>query len=244
MSFYIKDKVALITGANRGIGKSIVESFIKHGAKKVYLAVRDIKSTKMLETQFGSKVVTIEMDVTNEESILAATKITKDVDVVVNNAGVLVRAASLSNNVVEQLKYEMDVNVYGLLHVANAYKDILIENKGALVQLNSIASMKNFPDLSTYSASKAASYSITQGLREQFAIHNVQVVSVHPGPIATDMGRSAGFDGGGRSDIVAENIVEALINNQFHLFPDVLAKKIGNAYKSFSDNIIMTQLSE
>ncbi len=244
MSISIENKVALITGANRGIGKSIVESFIKHGAKKVYLAVRDISSTKALKTQFGNKVVTIQADVSDGESITRLAERTKDVEILVNNAGVLVPSSPLGDNAEKALAKEIDVNVFGLLRVANAFADILENNKGALVQLNSIASMKNFSDLSTYSASKAASYSLTQGLREKLGEKGVSILSVHPGPIVTDMAAQAGFAEGDTTLSVSEGIVTALKKGEFHLFPDVMAKQFEAAYQSFSDNIVTADLSE
>jgi NAD(P)-dependent dehydrogenase (short-subunit alcohol dehydrogenase family) len=88
MSYSVQKKVALVTGANRGIGKTIVESLINHGAKKVYLAVRDVNSTQDLEEKFGDKVITVQADVSDTASIQALAQQTTDVDIVVNNAGV------------------------------------------------------------------------------------------------------------------------------------------------------------
>ena len=244
MSISIENKVALVTGANRGIGKAIVESFLNHGAKKVYLAVRNVESTKALEEQFGNKVVTVKADVSDTESINKLAERCKDVEIVVNNAGVLVPSSPLGENVEEALTKEFDVNVFGLVRVANAFAETLEKNKGALVQLNSVASIKNFADLSTYSASKAASYSITQGLRERFEEKGISVVSVHPGPIATDMIEQAGFDEADSPSVVSEGIVNALIKGEFHLFPDTMAKQFEAAYQSFSDKCVMVPSSE
>jgi len=113
-----------------------------------------------------------------------------------------------------------------------------------LVQLNSVASIKNFPDLSTYSASKAASYSLTQGLRVELGKKGVSVLSVHPGPIATDMADQAGFDESAPVSAVSEGIVSALASGDFHLFPDDMAKQFETVYQSFSDNIVMSDISE
>jgi len=244
MSISIKNKVALVTGANRGIGKAIVESFINHGAKKVYLAVRNPESTQALEEQFGDKVVTVQADVSDTNSIKKLAEQAKDVEILVNNAGVLVPSSPLGENAEKALAKELDVNVFGLLRVTNAFAEILENNQGALVQLNSVASIKNFSDLSTYSASKAASYSLTQGLREKLGEKGVSILSVHPGPIATDMGAQAGFDDGDSTTSVSEGIVSALEAGDFHLFPDVMAKQFEAAYQSFSDNIVTADLSE
>jgi NAD(P)-dependent dehydrogenase (short-subunit alcohol dehydrogenase family) len=244
MSTTIENKVALVTGANRGIGKAIVESFLSHGAKKVYLAVRNPGSTRALEEKYRDKVVTVQADVSDGDSIKRLAEQATDVDIVVNNAGVLVPSSPLGENVEQALAKELDVNVFGLLRVANAFAEILENNQGALVQLNSVASIKNFADLSTYSASKAASYSLTQGLREKLGEKGVSVVSVHPGPIATDMAAEAGFPEGESPATVSEGIVSALKAGEFHLFPDTMAKQFEAAYQSFSDNCVMAVVSE
>jgi NAD(P)-dependent dehydrogenase (short-subunit alcohol dehydrogenase family) len=118
MSYSVQNKVALVTGANRGIGKTIVESLINHGAKKVYLAVRDVNSTQDLEEKFGDKVITVQADVSDTASIQALAQQTTDVDIVVNNAGVGTPQSVLGEDVEKILLLE--VNAFGLLRVANA----------------------------------------------------------------------------------------------------------------------------
>lgn len=246
MSYEIKNSVALVTGANRGIGKAIVEGLLSRGASKVYAAVRNPSSTDELVHQYGTKVVPIEFDLTRPETIAAAAKIASDVTLVVNNAGVLRNATPLSEDAVDALKFEMNVNVYGLIRVAQAFAPILKQNGGGgFVQLNSVVSLKNFPNFATYSASKAASYSITQALKSLLSADGIQVVSVHPGPIATDMGREAGLEEIAEpASLVADAIAEALSSGTFHAFPDSMAKRIGEAYASFAANVVETDMSE
>ncbi|BAJ02629.1 oxidoreductase, short chain dehydrogenase/reductase family [Shewanella violacea DSS12] len=246
MSFDIANKVALVTGANRGIGKSIVESFLAHGAKKVYLAVRDLDSTKELVKQYGHKVSPLLIDVSNAQSIMAAAKIATDVQVVVNNAGVLKIAAPLDEHAEASLTEELNINAFGLLRMAQAFTPILEKNgPAALVQLNSVASIKNFAALTTYSASKAAAYSITQGLKESLGPKNIAVLSVHPGPINTDMAAQGGMtEIAEPTSVVAQGIVTSLKAGDFHLFPDAMARDFQGAYQSYADNIIEADLSE
>ena len=246
MSTSIQNKVALVTGANRGIGRAIVDSFIQHGASKVYLAVRNLDSTNSLVEQYGEKVVPIFVDVSQPESISELAQQASDVQVLVNNAGVLEPANPLSDNVEAALEKELNVNLYGLIRIANAFAPIIEKNGGgALVQLNSVASIKNFTDFTTYSASKAATYSITQGLRDVLKDKNIHVVSVHPGPIATDMAQKAGLgDMADSTSTVSEGIVSALAAGDFHLFPDAMAKQIHGAYQSFAENIVEADLTE
>lgn len=241
MSFDIQGKTAIVNGANRGIGKAIVESFVQHGVAKVYAAVRNLDSAGPLVAAHGDKIVPIEIDLQKPDTITAAARTATDVQVVVNNAGVLRTESPLSNDAIESLRYELEVNVFGLIRMAQAFAPVLKANgSGVLVQLNSVVSMKCFPDLATYCASKAAAYSLTQALRDKLSDQGTAVLSVHPGPIATDMVIEAGL-GDMPSDppaVVGESIVAALKSGDFHVFPDTMAKQIGDAYQTFADAVI------
>ena len=245
-NFSLKDKVALITGANRGIGKSIVESFLKEGVAKVYAAVRNKESAAPLVDAHGHRVEPIHIDFEAPETIPAAAEKANDVSIVVNNAGVLRTANPLADDAIEALQFEMEINVFGLIRMANAFAPPLKNNgDSAFVQLNSIAALKSFPDFATYCASKAAAYSITQALHDLFGQQCTRVLSVHPGPIATDMAANAGFgDMAEPVSVVSEGIITALKNGEFHLFPDSMAKMIGTAYESFAKNIVEANLME
>lgn len=246
MSQELQDKVLLVTGANRGIGKSIVEGALARGAKKVYAAVRKPESAQPLVEEYGDRVVPIRVDLEDSASIHDAASKATDVDIVINNAGVLKTADPLSSDAIESLNFEINVNVIGLIHVAQAFAPVLKANGGgALVQLNSVASVKAFPDFATYCASKAASYSITQSLKEKLAEQGTQVVSVHPGPIATDMAHDAGLgEIAEPASLVADGICQALQDGSFHVFPDTMAKQIGSAYQSFAEGVVEAPMSE
>ena len=240
----------MVTGANRGIGKAFVESFLEHGASKVYAACRSVESAK---AAFGDRtetetLVPLRLDLSDPDRISEIATIATDVDIVVNNAGVLTRTTPLEGETaVEHLKFEMDINVYGFLRLASTFAPILSRKagKGILVQVNSVASMRcAVANASTYSASKAASFSITQGLREELGARGVHVVSVHPGPIATDM----------ISDLpdlaaiappastVSESLIDAITSPTslppFLVYPDPKAKALGRAYESFAQLVI------
>ncbi len=116
---------------------------------------------------------------------------------------------------------------------------------GAFAQLNSVASVKAFADMATYCASKAASYSITQSLRDSLRDQGTHVVSVHPGPIQTDMGRAAGFEDIAASpSIVATAIFDAIAEGNFHAWPDPMAQQVGGAYQSFAENVVEADMQE
>lgn len=110
---------------------------------------------------------------------------------------------------------------------------------GAFAQVNSVVSLKSFANFATYSASKAAAYSLTQALCEALAGQGTEVYSIHPGPIATDMGAAAGLeDIAEPPSLVGEALVAAMAKGEFHVFPDSMAKQIGAAYAGFAAGVI------
>lgn len=246
VKYDIKNKTALVTGANRGIGKAIVKTFLEKEAKKVYAAVRNLDSAASLVEQYGERVEAIYIDLAKPETITAAAQQTKDVEVVVNNAGVNERSTPLDKDALNSLNFEMDINVGGLIRMVQAFAPILKTNSGgAFIQLNSVASIKSFVPIATYSASKAAAYSITQALRDQLSEQGTVVISVHPGPIATDMIAASGMmEMAEPPSIVANGIVAALHSGDFHVFPDKMAKQIEGAYQYFAENIIEANIME
>ncbi len=244
--YNVEGRTVLVTGANRGIGKAIVEEFLRAGAAKIYAAARNLESLNPLTASLRDQVIPILIDLNRPETITAAAEQATDVEVVVNNAGMLKMENPLSTGAIDALQEEMEVNVYGLIRIAQAFTPILKANGGgALVQLNSVASMKNFADFSTYSASKAASYSITQGLRDKLQEQGTQVYSVHPGPIETDMAHSAGLgEMAEPAVLVPQAILAAMQAGEFHVFPDTMAKQVAQAYQNFATNVVEANLME
>lgn len=238
MNYDIKDKIVLVTGANRGIGKALVESFIEHGAAKVYAAVRTLESASLLVEKYGDQVVPVRIDLNDPQSIVTAAQVAKDVQMVVNNAGVSSGSTPLAEDAITSLEFHMNSNVYGLMRMAQAFAPVLkASGGGVFAQINSVVSLKTFSSFATYSASKAAAYSITQALREMLSEQGTIVLSVHPGPIATDMADAAGLtDVAEPPRLVAEAMIEALKNGEFLVFPDSVAKQIGSAYESFASH--------
>ena len=239
MNYDISNKITLVTGANRGIGKAIVESFLQHGASKVYAGVRSLDKAETLVAEFGEKVVPIVIDYERPVTIKAAAESAGDVQVVVSNAGILIGADVMATDLIENFEKELSVNVYGLIHMAQAFASVLKRNGGgAFVQLNSIASLSSFPRAS-YPASKAAAYSFTQALRPIFEEQGTAILSVHPGPILTDMAISSGFaEDSDPPSVVSEGIVASLKAGEFHLFPDKMARDYEKAYRQFAEEII------
>jgi len=235
-----QNQVLLVTGANRGIGKAIVAGALQRGAQKVYAAVRRLSTADALVAEFGARVVPIHLDLQDPSSIVEAAKIAQDVHHVINNAGVANLTRALSQEAVASLEYEVNVNVSGLIRVAQAFAPILKANGGgSFSQLNSVVSVKTFAEVATYSASKAASYAITQALKEDLAAQGTHVVSVHPGPIKTDMAVDAGFgEGAADPSLVADQLFEAIRNHSFHVFPDPVAQQFWQGYQGYAEAVI------
>jgi len=242
----IKDKIAVITGAKRGIGRAIADVFLREGAAKVYAAVRDVQAAGPLVEQHGNRVIPVHLDLGKRETITALAESAPDAQVIVNNAAVFMARTPLDGDAIEALELAVRINVYGLMHMAQAFAPVLKRNRdGAFVQINSVASLKCSSGFATHSASKAAAYSITQALRELLGQQGTLVLSVHPGLIATGMADNAGLNRAAESPlVVAEEIVAGLKSGHFHLFPDSLAKRVGDAYESFAKNIIEADIPE
>ncbi|WP_028116062.1 SDR family oxidoreductase [Ferrimonas senticii] len=235
--FSVAGKVALVTGANRGIGKAIVEALVSHGAAKVYLAVRDVHSTAALEQRFGVKVQTVALDLASESALAQLACQCHDVELLVNNAGVAQTCGVLAEDMIATLQRQMEVNVYGLIRMAQAFAPQLQACSGALVQLNSVASLRSNDRFASYCASKAASYSVTQALRKQW-LGKVQLLSVHPGPIATDMVGDLGLTSQVSPSDVAEQIIAALHTGQFHLYPDPFSQSLASHYHGYAQAVV------
>ena len=237
----VTGKVVLVTGANRGIGKALVECVLQHGAAKVYACVRNLETAKVFEG--NPKVIPMHMDLSQPDSIAKAAASSQDVHIVINNAGVLSRTHPFDRDAVAHFEKEMNINVYGLMHIARLFAPILKKNEGgALVQINSVASLRSSSQVvSTYSASKAAAYSMTQSIRMELQSQGTLVVSVHPGPIATDMIRQISRE---LADIaeppaqVAEEVVQGMNDGVFHVYPDSKSKPLGQAFQPFATEFI------
>lgn len=191
---------ALVTGANRGIGAAFARALVEAGAAKVYAGARDPESV----TDPG--VVAVKLDVTDDASVRALAEELGDVQLVINNAGV--GAPSLPLDIdLEKARWEFDVNYYGTLRVAQAFAPVLAKNGGgALVNMLSVVSFISMPHLANYSATKAAAWSLTNGLRQQLREQDTLVVGVHVGYVDTDL--TAGLEG---DKIHVSQVSDALI---------------------------------
>jgi NAD(P)-dependent dehydrogenase (short-subunit alcohol dehydrogenase family) len=182
----IQDSTVLVTGANRGIGKAFAEALLERGAMKVYGAVRDVT------TVTDPRVVPIELDVTDPDRVAAVARELDDVQVVVNNAGVLNVDIPLSAPL-DAARLELETNYLSLVSMTQAFAPVLEGNGGgAFVNVLSVFSWVAMPLISTYSASKAAAWSFTNAARIELGRHGTHVVGVFVAGVDTDM--AAEFD--------------------------------------------------
>ncbi|HWA12042.1 MAG TPA: SDR family oxidoreductase, partial [Burkholderiales bacterium] len=189
----IAGSVALVTGANRGVGRAYVEVLLAQGAKKVYAGARDVAGVQDLVKAHPGKVEAVKLDVTSEADAKAAAAKCKDVSLLVNNAGANGTSGALAASSTANAEREMGVNYFGLLYLTRAFGPVLKANGGgAIVNMLSVVSRVNMPLLGTYSASKAAAWSLTQATRGELKKQGTLVVGVFPGAIDTDMAK--GFD--------------------------------------------------
>ena len=184
----ISGATALVTGANRGLGKAFVEVLMKRGVKHVYAGARDPSSLTPLTQTFGQQVIPLSLDVTNDVDISNAAKIASDATLVINNAGVLAQQGLMQADSLEPLQRELDVNLFGIARMCLAFSPVLKETGGgAFVNVLSVASLHGFAPFGTYCVSKAAAMSLTQSLRYELRDQGTAVHGVYAGFIETDM---------------------------------------------------------
>lgn len=188
----MKNCVALLTGAGKpnGIGRALVEGALARGAKKVYATARKLSQLDDLVAQYPDQVVPLELDVTDRSQIAKIAEIAADTQVLINNAGVAGPNSCIHDYNEDLARLEMEVNFFAPLHLINAFAPRLIQNgSGAIVNVVSIAGLYPSPRNTTYAASKAACYSLTEALRIEMLRggHNIPVFGVYPGPIDTAM---------------------------------------------------------
>ncbi|MCZ6513284.1 MAG: SDR family oxidoreductase [Nitrospinae bacterium] len=243
----IKNSVVLVTGSNRGIGKSYVTALLNHGAKKVYAGIRDVGAFDKLASEWPEehrgKVEPVALDITNEKQIQSAAAKAGDIDLLINNAGIANFTGLISAGNLDSARQEMEVNYFGTLMMSRAFAPVLKKNGGgALVNVLTVASLGNFPVLGSYSASKAALHSLTQGIRAELAAQGTRVFGVFPGPIETDMAKD--FDMEKSSpDMIAEGTLKAMVQGVEDIFIDPMAVQFRKDY--FSDpKALEKQLSE
>jgi len=228
----IRERVALVTGANRGIGLAIVEALLERGARKVYAAARKPEALADLAAVSRGVVVPLRLDITDAAQVREAVARADDVDLLINNAAVLGHTFGGFEDPIwlDVARQEYETNVVGSLRVSQAFAPVLArQGGGTLVNVSSVAGLVGMPGVLTYSSTKAALHSLTQSTRQMLHGQGTWVVGVYPGPV--DTGMAADFIVPKTSpENVAQAILDGLEQGQEDIYPDPLAREYGDAY--------------
>jgi NAD(P)-dependent dehydrogenase (short-subunit alcohol dehydrogenase family) len=216
------DKSVLVTGGNRGIGQALVEEALRRGAKRVYAG------TRQLLAHADERVTPLTLDVTDERQIQAAAESVDSLDIVINNAGLALFADLRDRATLEQ---SLAVNLYGPYDVTQAFLPVLIESRGAIVNVVSLAAWASVPVMPAYSVSKAAAFSLSQALRALLAGRGVSVHAAMLGPVDTDMSRGLEIPKAS-SESVARGILDGVENGEDEIFPDPMSEPMAESWRS------------
>lgn len=217
----IEGSIALVTGANRGLGRHFAEQLLARGAVKVYAAARNPDGVTL------DGVVPVRLDLTDQASIDAAAELASDVTLLVNNAGVYTPGGMLTTPMAD-IRAEMDTNYYGTLAVTRAFAPHLVANAPAgILNVLSVLSWLHPVGFGAYAAAKAAAWAQTDVVREELAAHDVAVTALHVGFMDTDM--VSGID----APKVDPAIVAALaLDGVEHGLVEVLADELSRNVKA------------
>lgn len=226
----INKVTALVTGANRGIGRELVRALLDAGVKKVYAAARDLKSLSATLAMDPRRVVALQLDVTNQQRMAELPQEVADTNLLINNAGVL-DFGGILDVPLDAVRRDFETNFYGKLLMARTLAPAIERNGGgAIVNILSLVSLVSVPGLSGYNASKAAAWSMTLSLRASLAGKKISVIGVFPAGVDTDM--LAGVDTPKASPVeVAKAIVAGIANDQEDIFPDAISSQVYAAWR-------------
>lgn len=223
----LKDKVILITGANRGIGKSLVKAALEKGARKVYATCRDLNK---IPNYGDERVIPLELDITDNAQILKVAKEATDVEVLINNAGIL-NPGNVLEGEISAMEKDMKVNYYGTIKMMRAFAPVLEKNTPSkIINIVSIVAYSPLPLIAGYSASKTALYSATLSVRIELAKKGITAHAVNPGAIDTDMNKGSDWDMPA-PDGIAKIILDKVEAGELDIVPDEMGLGMFNAWK-------------
>ena len=220
----IENSVALVTGANRGIGRAFVDALLERGARRIYAAGRDVASLDAVVRLDPQRIRALELDVTRADDARAAAAQAKDVTLLINNAGAL-SLGRLADIPVDAVRGDMETNFFGLLNVITPFVPILERNHGSIVNILSLLSLASMPGVASYNASKAAGWSLTLSFRADLAKRGIRMHAVFPGAVDTEMARSFEIPKPPAID-VARTTLAGVAADQEDIYPDAMAQQV------------------
>jgi NAD(P)-dependent dehydrogenase (short-subunit alcohol dehydrogenase family) len=218
----IANKTVLITGANRGIGRALVEKVLRRGVSRVYAGTRQPLAHP------DKRVTPLTLDVTNGAQIQRAVEQVESLDVLVNNAGLDFYADLGDRATLERL---LAINFFGTYSVTQAFLPLLTRSRGAIVNNLSMAALAPLPFSPLYSISKAAAFSLTQSLRASLAGRGVSVHAVLGGPVDTDMTRALNIPKSS-PESVASGILDGVERGEEDIFPDRMSESVAEGWRN------------
>jgi NAD(P)-dependent dehydrogenase (short-subunit alcohol dehydrogenase family) len=218
----VKGKTVLVTGANRGIGKALVDEALSRGAARVYAGTRQPLAHP------DGRVTPVTLDVTDAAQLEAAVETVVSLDILINNAGVGTYDDLSDRRLIEQ---HIAVNLFGTYRVTQAFIPRLTESRGSIVNIVSLAALASIPVLPAYSISKAAVFSLSQSLRAVLARQGVSVHAVMAGPVDTDMTRGLEIPKVSPAS-VARGILEGVENDEEEIFPDPMSAAMTDGWRT------------
>ncbi len=229
----IEDKAVLVTGANRGIGRALVEEALRRGAKRVYAGTRQPLA------HLDGRVTPLTLDVTNAAQIQGAVERVESLDILINNAGVALYDDLSDRGALEQ---SLAVNLYGPYGVTQAFLPLLTRSRGAIVSVLSLAAIAAVPFSPAYSISKAAAFSLAQSLRVLLAKRGIRVHVVLPGPVDTDMTRGLEIPKAS-PESVARAIFDGVEKGEEEVFPDSMSESMAEGWRNGAVKALQRQFA-
>ncbi|MFG2480809.1 SDR family oxidoreductase [Streptomyces fagopyri] len=177
----IRNSVAVVTGANRGLGRHFASQLLERGAAKVYAGARNPSSVDL------PGAVPLAVDITDPESVARAAEVAGDATLLINNAGISTHVGLASGDMGD-IRLEMETHFFGSLNVTRAFAPVITANGGgAILNMLSVLSWAHYPNYGGYSAAKAAELAMTNVTRQELAPSGIDVIALHVGYMDTDM---------------------------------------------------------
>ena len=227
----IENAVALVTGANRGIGRALVAALLERGASRVYATGRHLPSLDVVAQLDTGRVRTIKLDVRSAADARAAAALANDVNLLIHNAAILSLGA-VADIPLDDVRGNMETNFFGTLNVINAFVPVIERRPegGAIVNILTMLALASMPAVWAYNASKAAGWSLTQTYRADLAKRGIAVHGVFPGLVDTDMART--FEAPKTPAIdVARATLDGVEAGDEDIFPDPMSRELYSQWR-------------
>lgn len=226
----LKNSVVFLTGADGGIGSAFIKELINREVKKIYITGLNLDKLEALAKTNPDILFPVKLDVTNTTNVTACVKNCSDTTILINNAGVELKADFLDQGASEKAKFEMAVNYLGVIDLCHQFRPILKSNSNpAIINILSIGSLVLIKKINTYCASKVALHLYTQAIREELR-NEIQVIGVYPGYVDTSMVSDVDIKKIAPDELV-KNICNDLLKNHLDIFPDEMSKLYANSNK-------------